>query len=112
MGQNSSKEGGYSYNSRDFFARQVEFYRWRADPLLNTHIARVSFQLQTTVQDRQKLQRFLQGNAGEFVSLEELAAMGQGKDQSGAELMSFEQYICTLADLRGRLGLGETLYVL
>ena len=112
MGQNSSKEGGYSNNSRDFFARQVEFYRWRADPLLNTHIARVSFQLQTTVQDRQKLQRFLQGNAGEFVSLEELAAMGQGKDQSGAELMSFEQYICTLADLRGRLGLGETLYVL
>jgi hypothetical protein len=38
--------------------------------------------------------------------------LGQGKEQCGAELMSFEQYICTLGDLRGRLGLGETLYAL
>lgn len=39
-------------------------------------------------------------------------ALGQGKEQCGTELMSFEQYICTLGDLRGRLSLGETMYAL
>jgi hypothetical protein len=59
MGQNSSKE---EYNSKEFFGRQVELYRWRADPLVNTHICRVSFQPQASLRDRERLQNFLQAD--------------------------------------------------
>jgi hypothetical protein len=113
MGQNTSKEG-VAYSSRDFFNRQVEFYRWRADASLNSHIARVSFQPQAEVKDRERLQLFLQGRAtsADHFSLAELAALGEGRETAAQELMSFEQYVCTLADLRERLGLGETLYAL
>jgi hypothetical protein len=60
MGQNSSKADWQGHRSREFFARQVEFYRWRADPKLNTHICRVTFQLHSAVSDRERLRLFLQ----------------------------------------------------
>lgn len=85
MGQNSSKEEWGEYSSREFFARQVELYRWRADPLLNTHICRVSFQSHAALTDRQRLSSFLQA---EQVSLSELMALARGTG-SGEQLMTF-----------------------
>ena len=48
MGQNSSHQG-QSYNSKQFFQEQVDFYRWRADTSINTHICRIVFHLQQSL---------------------------------------------------------------
>jgi hypothetical protein len=108
MGQNSSKEEWSDYSSREFFARQVELYRWRADPLVNTHISRVSFQHQASLRDRERLRDVLKADQ---IPLNELMALA-GDARGGEQLMSFEQYLCTLADLAERLTLQQVLYVL
>jgi hypothetical protein len=93
----------------------VEFYRWRADPIINTHICRVFFQLQSTVRDKEKLKNFLQGRVSEaeHISIGELMNLAnENKNLPREELMNFENYVCTLEELAERLTLQEVLYVL
>lgn len=60
MGQNNTKEAWLSYSSKDFFQQQVELYRWRANPLVNTHICKVFFELKESVRDKENLKNLLQ----------------------------------------------------
>lgn len=108
MGQNNTKEQWTAYNSRDYFKQQVEFYRWRADPLINTHICKVFFQLQQTVKDKETLKHFLQDriSEAEHISIGELMNLAsEDKSRAREELMNFENYVCTLQDMAERLNL-------
>lgn len=78
---------------------------------MNAHIARVSFEPHAAVSDRQRLKLFL--SQPDHFSLADLQALASGTHTPNADqLMTFEPYTATLADLRERLGLGEVLYVL
>lgn len=104
-----------SYNSRDYFNEQVEFYRWRADTKTNTHICRVFFHHQEVVRDRENLKSLIENHfhTGHYISLNQILSLAsQRSNQSKDQLMGFESYVCTLADLEERLSLEETLYAL
>ena len=60
MGQNQISTKEQSYQSKDFFQQQVELYRWRADPSLNSHICRVTFHIQQSIKDKEMLKSFLE----------------------------------------------------
>lgn len=108
MGQNSAQ--GEAYSSEAYFQRQIELYRWRADPLSNAHISQVHFQLHQSLRDRHRLHALLHAHPHPQLTLQELLQLARDSTPSRGELMSFEQYVCTLGDLEGRLSLEETLY--
>jgi len=60
MGQNQTPTNKQSYQSKDFFQKQVELYRWRADESHNSHICRVTFHIQQSIKDREMLKSFLE----------------------------------------------------
>jgi hypothetical protein len=99
-----------SYSSRDYFQQQVDLYRWRADPLTNTHIAQVRFLLLDPLRDRSNLHSLLHSGPA-HVSLSDILRLGE-RAASKEEVMSFEEYVCGLGELRGRLGLEEALFCL
>lgn len=116
MGQNATTKKWFANNSKDYFQEQIEIYRWRADPITNTHICRVFFQLEDTLHDKEMLANLLSVKfcGVDHIPVNDIMKLATKKvhNPSSGELMSFENYVCTLNHLQERLNLSEVLYTL
>jgi hypothetical protein len=114
MGQSSLNCEAKPTTPRDLLSQQLSIYQWRADPTHNNCVARVAFKNAYTQKQEQKFAEFLQrqdhDNYLEIYKFRE--EVQDFRKLSGEEVIVFEKYACTLADLHLRLRLEDVLYLL